>query len=59
MKRETEDGYRRTNREMVQEPKGSGICHCDRFWVRNGAKCPLCGCRMGLKKTCKKLVVRD
>ena len=60
MKRITEDGYKKTNREMVQEPKGSGICFgCDARWVREGAKCSLCGRLHGVKKVNKKIVVRD
>ena len=59
MQRGTEDGYCRTNREMFQEPKGAGYCYCDRALVREGAKCPVCHSRFGMKKVRKKIVVRD
>jgi rRNA maturation endonuclease Nob1 len=55
MQRETDDGYKRTNREMVQEPKGAGICFgCDSIMVREGSKCRVCGSRHGLKKQVRK-----
>lgn len=45
VKRETEDGYIRTNREMRQEPKGSKphwCWGCDGQLVADGATCPIC-----------------
>jgi hypothetical protein len=61
MKRETEDGYKRTNRELSKEPRGSGMCYgCDRSWVPGGAKCKVCGSVMDKPRgKAGKLYVKD
>jgi len=61
MKRETEDGYRRTNREMMMEPrslKSSWCMVCDACLVLDGQRCPVCGHKDESERA-KKIVVRD
>ena len=60
MKRITEDGYKRTNREMKLEPHGSGsYCqNCDGGYPHDGQRCPNCN-KKALPLRSKKIVVVD
>ena len=47
-----DESYRKTNREKRMTPKRhAGWCMgCDRAFVADGAKCPVCGCVNGRKR---------
>ena len=61
MKRITEDGYMRTNREMAREPHKPGrmFCWgCDSCLIYPGNTCPICGIKDSTNRD-KKIVVRE